>query len=95
VRKHRPKHVQPNWNNQLIYIVYLVGYFYSCITMQGFMNVKYYSITVHRAVCMKMNPRIRNVKKVSELKLKIKILILKNVHLFGCYFKMYKVLVSN
>jgi hypothetical protein len=24
----------------LIYIVHLVGYFYSCITMHGFMNVK-------------------------------------------------------
>jgi len=38
--KHRPKHVQPNWNNKLIYIVHLVGYFHSCITMHGFVNVK-------------------------------------------------------
>jgi len=28
-RKHRPKHVQPTWNNKLIYIVHLVGYFHS------------------------------------------------------------------
>jgi hypothetical protein len=39
-RKHRPKHVEPPWNNKLIYIVHLVGYFHSCITMHGFMNVK-------------------------------------------------------
>jgi len=28
-RKHRPKHVQPTWNNKLIYIVHLVVYFHS------------------------------------------------------------------
>jgi len=28
-RKYRPKHVQPTWNNKLIYIVHLVGYFHS------------------------------------------------------------------
>jgi hypothetical protein len=39
-RKHRPKHVEPTWNNKLIYIVHLVGYFHNCITMQGVMNVK-------------------------------------------------------
>ena len=39
-RKHRPKHVQPTWNNKLIYIVHLVGYFHSCITKHGFMNVQ-------------------------------------------------------
>jgi len=39
-RKHRPKHVQPTWNNKLNYIVHLVGYFHSCITMQRFMNIK-------------------------------------------------------
>ena len=39
-RKHRPKHVKPTWNNKLIYIVFLVGYFHSCITMHGFMNVE-------------------------------------------------------
>ena len=38
--KHRPKHVEPTWNNKLIYIVNLVGYFHSCITVTGFMNVK-------------------------------------------------------
>ena len=26
-RKHRPKHVEPTWNNKLIYILHLVGYF--------------------------------------------------------------------
>jgi len=40
VRKHRPKHVGLTWNNKLVYIVHLVGYFRSCITMHGFMNVK-------------------------------------------------------
>jgi len=30
--KHRPKHVQPVWNNKLTYIVHLVGYFYSWVT---------------------------------------------------------------
>jgi len=32
-RKHRPKHVELTWNNKLIYIVYLVGYFHSCHTL--------------------------------------------------------------
>ena len=27
-RKHRPKHIEPTWNNKLIYIVHLVGYFH-------------------------------------------------------------------
>jgi len=40
-RKHRPKHVEPTWNNKLIYVVNFVGYFRSCITMHGFMNVKF------------------------------------------------------
>ena len=35
-----PKHVEPTWNNKLIYIVHLVGYFHSCITMHGFIYVK-------------------------------------------------------
>jgi len=35
-----PKHVEPTLNNKLIYIVHLVGYFHSCITMHGFMKVK-------------------------------------------------------
>jgi len=26
-RKHRPKHVELTWNNKLIYIVHLFGYF--------------------------------------------------------------------
>ena len=34
-------HVQPTWNNKLTYIVHLVGYFHSYITMHGFMNVKF------------------------------------------------------
>ena len=37
----RPKHVEQTWNNKLIYIVHLVGYFHSCITMHGFMKVKF------------------------------------------------------
>jgi hypothetical protein len=28
-RKHPPKHVEPTWNNKLICIVHLVGYFHS------------------------------------------------------------------
>jgi hypothetical protein len=40
-RKHRPKHVEPTWNNKLICIVHLFGYFHSCITMHGFMYVKF------------------------------------------------------
>jgi hypothetical protein len=40
-RKHRLKHVDPTWNNELIYTVHLVGYFHSCITMHGFMNVTF------------------------------------------------------
>jgi len=39
-RKHRPIHVELVWNNTLIYIVHLVGYFHSCITMHGFMNIR-------------------------------------------------------
>jgi len=42
-RKHRPKHVELTWNNKLIYIVHLVGYFHSCVTMHGFMNVKFWN----------------------------------------------------
>jgi len=30
---------QPIWNNKFIYMVHLVGYFHSRITMHGFMNV--------------------------------------------------------
>jgi len=26
-QKHRPKHVELTWNNKLIYVVHLVGYF--------------------------------------------------------------------
>jgi hypothetical protein len=33
--------VEPTWNNKLIHIVHLVGYFHSCITMHGFMNVNF------------------------------------------------------
>jgi hypothetical protein len=39
-RKHRPKYVEPTWNSKLVFIVHLVRYFHSCITMRGFMNVK-------------------------------------------------------
>jgi hypothetical protein len=40
-RKQRPKHVEPTWNNKLIYMVHLVGYFHSYITtlVHGFMNI--------------------------------------------------------
>ena len=41
VKKHHPKHVEPTWNNKLIYIMHLVGCFHCCITMHGFMNVTY------------------------------------------------------
>ena len=34
----------------LIYIVHLVGYFHSCITMHGLMNVKF--TTTHMFLCM-------------------------------------------
>jgi hypothetical protein len=27
-RKYRPKHVEPTWNNKVIYIVHIVGYFH-------------------------------------------------------------------
>ena len=47
-RKHRPKHVDLTCNNKLIYIVHLVGYFHSCITMHGFMNVNFNCQTLHK-----------------------------------------------
>jgi len=40
-RKHRPKYVEPTWNNKLIYTVHLVGYLHSSITMHGFMKVDF------------------------------------------------------
>jgi hypothetical protein len=40
VSTHRPKHVELTWNNKLIYIVHLVDYFHSCITMNRFINIK-------------------------------------------------------
>jgi hypothetical protein len=45
-RKHCPKHVELTWNNKLIYIAHLVGYFHSCITMHGFVNVKSVAVLV-------------------------------------------------
>jgi hypothetical protein len=47
-RKHRPKHVELTWNNKLIYIVHLVGYFHSCITMHGFIrsNATFYYLHI-------------------------------------------------
>jgi hypothetical protein len=45
-RKHRPKHVELTWNNKLNYIVHLVGYFYSCIMMHRFPNVKFINTVV-------------------------------------------------
>jgi len=44
--KHSPKHVELTWNNKLIYIVNLFGYFHSCITLPGFMYVKFRSVYV-------------------------------------------------
>jgi hypothetical protein len=38
--KHRPKHVELTLSNKLIYIMHFVGYFHSCVTMHGSMNVK-------------------------------------------------------
>jgi hypothetical protein len=45
-RKHRPKHIEPTWNNKLTYIVHLVGHFHNCITMHSFMNVKFIIIVL-------------------------------------------------
>jgi len=39
--KTSPETRRADKENQLIYIVYLVGYFHNCITMHGFMNVRY------------------------------------------------------
>ena len=41
------KHVQLIWNNKLIYIVHLVGYFYSCVTMHGFTNIKFINLKLN------------------------------------------------
>jgi hypothetical protein len=40
-RKRRPKQIEPTWNNKFIYILHIVGYFRSCITAHGFINVKF------------------------------------------------------
>jgi hypothetical protein len=40
-RKHCLKPVEPNWNNKLIYTVNPIDYLHSCVTMHGFMNVKF------------------------------------------------------
>jgi len=53
-RKHHPKHVQPTWNNKLFCIVHLVGYFHRCITMNGFMNVKFTGTTYYLFVINKI-----------------------------------------
>ena len=50
--ENRPKHVQSTWNNKLIYIVHLVGYFHSCVTMHGVMDIKFISQLV---VCIYMD----------------------------------------
>jgi hypothetical protein len=39
------------WNNKLIFIVHLAGYFHSCITMHGFMNVKPKLSSITCALC--------------------------------------------
>jgi hypothetical protein len=60
-QKHRPKHVQPTWNNKLIYIVHLVGYFHSCITMYELVNVKMKSLT---AACLENHTQIHRKHKI-------------------------------
>ena len=40
-RKHRPKHVEPTWNNKLIYIVHLVGYFHGRVFMCAVIQVQH------------------------------------------------------
>jgi len=59
-RKHRLKHVELTWNNKLIYIVHLVGYFHSCITMHGFMNVKIFSSLKNKYSNTQLVPRCRH-----------------------------------
>jgi hypothetical protein len=36
-----PETCRLTWNNKLLFILHLVGYLHNCITMHGFMNVKY------------------------------------------------------
>jgi len=45
-RKHRPKHVQLTWNNKLIYIVHLVGYFLNWMLLLNNLHAVYKSNTV-------------------------------------------------
>ena len=52
-RKYRPKHIEPTWNNKLIYIVHLVGYFigrvvtFFCWGLK-IPTVKFYTILVDK-----------------------------------------------
>ena len=59
--KHRPKHVDPTWNNKLVSIVHLVGYIHSCITIHGFMNVDFIPHFVACFVLRKMFLRNHSV----------------------------------
>jgi len=70
-----PKHVEPSWNNKLIYIVNLVGYFHSCITMHGFMNVKFTKLNVtywhcvdERVIFCRRIPVILRVRAFTDVK---------------------------
>jgi hypothetical protein len=64
-RKHRLKHVEMTWNNKLIYIMHLVGYFHSCITMYGFMNIKPQDSLCSRKYSEHASPKVL-VRKVTN-----------------------------
>jgi hypothetical protein len=38
--------VELTWNNKIIHIVHLVGYFHSCITIHEFINLKFITQTL-------------------------------------------------
>jgi hypothetical protein len=44
------QHFDPHehFDTQLIYIVHLVGFFYSCVTMHGFMNVEFHVLDLSK-----------------------------------------------
>jgi hypothetical protein len=59
-RKYHPKHVQPTWNNKLIYILDIVDYFRSCITyfpsknvLSGILCYFHSCITMHGLINLK------------------------------------------
>jgi hypothetical protein len=52
------------WNNKLIYIVHLIGYFLSCITMHGFVNIKCIEINMFlRLAAIEQWRRLQNASK--------------------------------